>query len=370
MNKILGIIDFEKNDIILEGISEFRPFSSITFLRRYRLIDFILSNFSNSGVKNIQVYVKEKPRSVFEHVGVGQQYNINSKQGKLRIMYGEQTSISPIYNTDITAFLENMQWIEEDSAETVIIAPSHFVYTQDFGDVIARHNEKGSDITLLYKNTDEAKTEFAHCTTLTLDKEKRVISTDVNRGQAMHRAISLDTFVMSKELFMKLCKQAHEISSIYWLKDIIFDNIMDLKVDGYPVKSEVFAITTLDAYYRAHMKLVNPRKSTLFLEDWPIYTRTSDSPPTMYSKSADVSSSLIANGVLVEGKVYNSIIGRGCKIAPGTVIENSIILPNTIIGEGVHVDKAIIDKHVKVHRIKEVKGTDEQLVYIKRRDLI
>ena len=370
MNKILGIINFEQNDVQLEGISQFRPFSSITFLGRYRLIDFILSNLSNSGVKNFQIYVKEKPRSVFEHVGIGSQYNINSKQGKMRVMYGEQPSISPIYNTDITAFLENLQWIEEDKAETVVIAPSHFVYTQDFSDVIKQHQERGSDITVLYKNTDEAKSEFAGCTTLTLDKNKRVIATDVNRGQAMHRSISLDAFIMSKELFIKLIKQAHTISSIYWLKEMIFDNIMDLKVDGYSVRSEVFAITNLDAYYRAQMRLIDTHKSSLFKKGWPIYTRTSDSPPTMYSRKAEVSSSLIANGVIIEGKVVNSIIGRGCQIAPGAVVENSIILPNSVIGVGVHVNNAIIDKHVKAHRIKEIKGTPDNLVYIKRRDSI
>lgn len=370
MNKFLGIITFEKNDVRLDGISEFRPFSSITFLGRYRLIDFVLSNLSNSGIKKFQVYVKEKPRSVFEHVGVGSQYNINSKQGKMRVMYGEQSRISPIYNTDITAFLENMQWIEEDKAEYVVVAPSHYVYTQDFRDAIEYHHEREADITVLYKNTEEAKEEFAGSTTLTLNKSRRVIATDINRGQAMHRQISLDAFIMKKSLFIQLSKEAHEISSIYWFKDMIFDNIMDLNVIGYPVRSEVHAIVDVNAYYRANMKLLDPSKSSLFTKGWPIYTRTNDSPPTLYTSKADVSQSMIANGVIVEGTVRNSIIGRGCKILPGAVVENSIILPNTVIGEDVHVNYAIVDKHVSINRMKNIIGDPEQFIYIRRRDSI
>lgn len=370
MHKVLGIVNFENNNIRVEGMSDYRPFSSLSFLGRYRLIDFVLSNLSNSGVKNYQLYVKERPRSVFEHVGVGLQYNINSKQGKMRVMYGEQSRVSPIYNTDITAFLENMIWIEEDHSDYVVIAPSHFVYVQDFKDVLDYHIDKNADITVLYKNTDEAKTEFTGCTTLNMDREKRVIATHINRNQAMKRQISLDAFVMKKTMFLELVKKAHEISAIYWLSDMIFDNIMDYHVVGYGVRSTVLGITDISSYYRANMKLLDPSESNLFRTDWPIYTRTSDSPPTLYSSEADVSGSLVANGVIVEGKVVNSIIGRGCKIAPTAVIENSIILPNTVIGEDVHVKYAIVDKRVTIKKTKEIQGTPEQLVYIKRSDSI
>lgn len=80
MANILGIVNFENDDVIVEGLSEFRTIPAISFLGRYRVIDFVLSNLVNSKINQIKVLTKEKPRSLIEHIGGGTQYNINSKQ--------------------------------------------------------------------------------------------------------------------------------------------------------------------------------------------------------------------------------------------------------------------------------------------------
>ena len=85
MKNVLGIISYDDSSVHVSGLDEFRPIPSLSFLGRYRLIDFAMSNFTNSGIKDIQVFVKNKPRSVIEHLGSGRQYNINSKHGRLRI---------------------------------------------------------------------------------------------------------------------------------------------------------------------------------------------------------------------------------------------------------------------------------------------
>lgn len=370
MSRVLGIVSFEDQTIRVEGINDYRPVSSISFLGRYRLIDYPISNMSNSDIKSFQIYVKEKPRSVFAHVGIGQQYNINSKQGKIRIMYGEAPTVSPIYNTDVTAYMENLQWIEAEDVEFVLIAPSHFVYAQDYRTMIADHQNSGADVTILFKNVVNAKEEFQNCTTLTLDKERRVIASDTNRGQARQRAMSLDCYVMRKEVFIDLVKRAHELSSVYWLKNMIMDNLFDLNVRGFSTRSDVYAITDLASYYRANMALLDPTKSTIFNDDWPVYTKTSDSAPTLYKKEANVRNSLIANGTVVNGSVVNSIIGRGVIIEKGALVENSIVLSNTYIGEDVHLDHTIADKHCHLSKTKEIIGSDNELVYIKRSDSI
>ena len=87
----LGIIYFEGSTATVEGLGDYRPVPAIAFMGRYRVIDFILSNMTNSGIDNIQVYCKEKPRNLIEHLGTGAHYNINSKRGSLRILYGEKS---------------------------------------------------------------------------------------------------------------------------------------------------------------------------------------------------------------------------------------------------------------------------------------
>ena len=77
MSKAFGIVNFAGNHIHVEGLQEYRPVGAFSFLGRYRVIDFPISNMSNSGIDTIQVYIRRKPRSLTEHLGTGRHYNIN-----------------------------------------------------------------------------------------------------------------------------------------------------------------------------------------------------------------------------------------------------------------------------------------------------
>ena len=149
--KALGIISFENSQANVGGLDDYRPVPAISFLGRYRIIDFILSNMTNSGIDNVHVYCKEKPRNLFDHLGAGQQYNINSKRGQLRILYGEKSFAAEVYNNDIANYMLNMQYIEEDSNPYVIVAPSYFIYSLDFTNVLQQHIESNHSSLYKYK---------------------------------------------------------------------------------------------------------------------------------------------------------------------------------------------------------------------------
>ena len=148
MSKALGIINFAGNHINVRGLQFYRPVGAISFLGRYRVIDFPISNFSNSGIENIHVYVRRKPRSLAEHLGTGRHYNINSKRGRLHLLFAEE-GMESLYSNDISAYIDNIEVIESASSEYVIIAPSCMVFKQDFNALLNQHIESGADITLL-----------------------------------------------------------------------------------------------------------------------------------------------------------------------------------------------------------------------------
>lgn len=367
----LGIINFEDNTAHIEGLGEYRPVPAIAFMGRYRIIDFILSNMTNSGMNDVQVYCKEKPRNLMEHLGAGTSYNINSKRGKLRILFGEKSFSSPVYNTDLANFHLNMQYIEEDTNPYVVIAPSYFIYTIDFSDVVEKHRTSGADITMLYTATNEAKTKFLGCDVLMLDKEKRVTDIAKNRGNYKTRNVSLEAYVMAKSLFIDLINRGIKISSLYWFKDVLRDQLPTLDIHAYPVKGYVACLNSLPEYFRATMELRNMNiASSIFKKDWPIYTQTSDSCPTRYVNAASVKGSLVANGCVVEGTVEGSILSRNVIIHKGAVIRDSIILPGAEIGENVVLNHVVVDKYATVSRIRELEGTFEEPIYVKRRDHI
>lgn len=368
MARALGILSFEHDLVKIEGVSKHRPLISASFLGRYRLMDFVISNFTNSKMENLHIYVKEKPRSVFEHVGTGRHYNINSKYGKLRVMYGEREISSAIYNTDIQSFLQNEAYILEDNSEYVIVTVGHFVYLQNYRKVLDKHIESGADVTILTKKTQEAKEYFHGCMTVAVDKEKRITKFGVNRGQAKTREICLEAYVMRKELFINLCHQANQMSSIYWFKDILVEKVDELVMKTYPVSRTVFAITDLKSYYDANMQMLEKESSDLFDVDWPIYTKTSDSVPAQYGPKAEVSNSLVANGCVINGKVSHCVIGRGVVIGEGSVVKDCLILPSCVIGKDKNLQGLVIDKHVHIEKQKEILGSKDEIIYLNRYD--
>ncbi|NBK97958.1 MAG: glucose-1-phosphate adenylyltransferase subunit GlgD [Erysipelotrichia bacterium] len=365
-----GVVVFGGNNVHVDGLEDYRSIGAFSFLGRYRVIDFPISNMTNSGIDNIQLYVKRFPRSIIDHVGTGRHYNINSKRGKLSILFGEE-SASNFYRHDIASFHNNRLAIEAMPQKYVVVASNYMLYSIDYNDVIEQHMQTGADITMIYKNVDTAKDEFINCDSLNLNKQKGVLSIESNRGNYKSRNISLESYVMSKEIFLAMIDQAVNTSSLYWMRDILNDSCKFLDVRGYQYKGYLAAIDSFASYYKTNMELINPaERKKLFKEDWPIYTKTSDSAPTHYFSTGSATGSLVSNGCCVEGRIENSVIGRGCYIKKGAVVKNCVLSPGTIVGEDVSLDYVVVDKKVVISQVKEVKGTAEKPAYVKRNDRI
>ena len=101
MSRAFGIVNFAGNNIQGNPMQAYRPTGAISFLGRYRVVDFPISNMSNSGIDSIQVYIRRKPRSLVEHLGTGRHYNINSKRGNLNLLFCENGDENSIYSTDL-----------------------------------------------------------------------------------------------------------------------------------------------------------------------------------------------------------------------------------------------------------------------------
>ena len=371
MAKAFGIVTSSGNHIWVEGLQNYRPIAAFSFLGRYRVIDFPISNMSNSGIDRIQVYVGAKPRSLTEHVGTGRHYNINSKRGKVQLLFAENRSENDVYNTDIAAFAENMEHINKMKEDYVVIAPSYMIYTANFDTLLDAHVESGADVTLLYHSVDNANKSFLNCDYLELNRQQGVLSIAKNRGTEKERKIFMDTYIIKKELFVNLIEKARSMSSMYTLPQILNFECSELDVRGYAHEGFFASITDFKSYYDANMSLIDFNKANaLFHEDWPIYTRTNDSCPTQYFETAEVKNSVISNGCLIEGTVENSIIGRGCVIKEGTTIKNSIILPDTYIDKDIYIENQVVDKHSKLIHCKELIGASEKPGYIRRGDTL
>ncbi len=365
----LGIVNLESAHI--RGLGDYRSIPALSFLGRYRIIDFVLSNMVNSGIDKIKIMVDSKPRSLIEHLGTGSQYNINFKHGDIQILYPESLTETSIYYHDIFVMKEYADYIQQSNRKYVVIAPSYMISTIDYGDVIEAHEKSGADVTCVYYRANCADKHFIGCKHLVMDRQRRISAVKENVGMSEKANIFMETYVMTVDQLLKLLKQASSISPLFGLVDILGNVLDELNVVGYQYRDYVKCINTLEEYYETNLKLADREYAKqLFREDWPIYTKTNDSTPTFYSPQAVVKGSVISNGCVVQGTVENCVLGRGVKIRRGAVVRNSVLLPYTEIGEDANVDYAVIDKYGKVLVKKDIVGTPDDIIYIKRKDRV
>ncbi len=368
-----GIVTSYGRNIDISEMASYRPVGAFSFLGRYRVIDFAISNLTNSDIERIQVYTGKNPRPILDHLGTGRQYNINSKTGRVQIFFSRDGVANTNYDTDINAYLENKRYLtsQAKSHPYVVITPSYMVFTQDFNELVNTHKESGADITMLYHSVDNAKTDYLDCNYLELNKQKGVNAIKKNNGTAKNRNISMDTYVMASQVFLELIDKAEKISSMYTFADILNDACTQETYDvrGVSHRGYFASITSIKSYYDANLALNNYEAMTaLFRQDWPIYTKTNDSCPTQYYEGASVTGSTIANGCYIKGTVDGSILGRGVSIGEGAVVKNSIILADAVIGDGVVVENQVVDKRAKVTVVKELVSPSGTPGYVKRDD--
>lgn len=375
MGKVLGLVNLHRSSD-LGPLTHKRSLASTGFLGRYSFIDFPLSNLANSGIDEVGILIKDNPRSLFRHLRLGdKEWSLNTKSGGIFLMYNEQYAGKTAYNHDINNMIENDWFLRGSSADTIVIAPINLIYRIDYRDVIKAHNESGADISVVYKHVDDAKTNFIGQDYLTFDEldTNRVVGYNDNKGSEDNRAICLESYVMSKEMLFKLIQTAQNRSSFFSLRDVIVYLVKKLNIQGYEYKGYLRAINNIQDYMKVSLELLdnNVRVEAFGNNiDWPVYTRTYDTPPARYGVNACVNNSYVANGSTIKGTVKNSIIGRDVLIEEGAVVENSIILSHVKISKNAHLNYTVIDKEATIKVMKNLKGTLDDPLVIKKQDIV
>ena len=236
---------------------------------------------------------------------------------------------------------------EEMHHPYVVITPDYMVYTADFSKLIEQHIQSEADITLFYHAVDNAKDAYLNCNILNLNKQKGVLSIEPNHGNAKNRNIFMDTYIMKKDLFIELIRKAKAISSAFTLADIINELHDELDVRGVSHRGFFASITDFQSYYNANMDLIDIKAAqTLFDPEWPIYTRTNDSCPTHYYKTAQIRNSVVSNGCQVVFRIrFRCVrIGRiGCE-GIGTAYPKRRFSPYCLVPVPFPHGQAVMDK--------------------------
>lgn len=347
-----------------------RPLGPTTFLGRYGLMDFTLSNFSNSGINRVSVLCEKGQRSVRSHLGNGSVWISNTKTGHFDIIFNESGILANKFNTDIANLIANQTSMTDFGCQTIVVAPAFFLANIDFRKIIEIHQEEKRDITVVYSSRKDANKSFINCDLLNVNAKSHTIrSVALNHGENKEADISLETYIFSLDAFRRMIKEAHKISALYCIRDMVNYYIKEkvMKVHGYNYEGYVVPILSMEDYINYSFKLLKySERKKLFNDDWPIYTTTHNTPPTLYGPNSEVQNSFIANGSIVKGKVINSIISRNVIVEEGAVVKNCILFTKTHVGKDVNLEYVVADKHVHIDQVKKIKGDKQETIFLKQ----
>ena len=365
MKKIIGICDLH-NEPNLGELTKSRSLGSVSFLGRYGMIDFTLSNFSNSGIDRVYVLVRKGIVSLRKHIGSGSIWTNNTKRGFVELLINEKGLSNKLFNTDIKNIQASLD-LEEAEFDYAVIAPSYMLASMDFRPIIDAHIKSEADITCIYKHVSNADVDFIQCDNYKFDNNNHISKVIKNIGRTAEADISLDTFIVSKKALRKIVNDSLKVSETYSVIDMINYFIEEemLSIKGYEFKGYVVPIISLPNYVNYSLDLLNYHvRCNLFLPEWPIYTTTHNTPPALYSKDADVQNSFVANGAIIKGKVTNSIISRDVVIEKGADIKNSLVFTKSFIGKDTKLEYVLCDKGVSITSTKKVAGSKDQIVIL------
>lgn len=366
MRNVIGICNLH-DDPSLGLLTASRPLGAVTFLGRYGLIDFTLSNFANSGIDKMYVLVKKGILQMKNHIGSGSIWNTNTIRGMITLLINEEGLLNPKFNTDVANVRTNMNLRKMDF-DYVVLAPSFMLASIDYNPFIEQHVNSGKDISVIYAPVKNVEHEYDNCDVLKMNKNGEVFSISKNTGRLKDANISLESFIISKNALIKLVNDELDISEFYSFRQVITHEVNNglislngLRFDGY------FApILDIEHYISYSFKMLDKKESSkLFLQDWPIYTTPHGTPPALYGKKAEVSNCFIANGSMINGKVKNSIISRDVTIEEGAEVSNCIIFTGSYIGKDVKMKYVLTDKEVKVVENKNNCGSSDRFLYLK-----
>lgn len=338
---VTGLIIGDDRKIQLGEISRPRALSAIPIGGRYRIIDFMLSNMVNSGIRTVGVSTYNKYKSLMDHLGSGSAWDLDRKsQGLFFLTPNVFSETFSAGNDDITSILA---FYREAKQRYVVVAGSDIVMTATFDELLAYHVEKKADISFLYNRDGDCCRD--NCIILDITRGGKIKTVYQNPMNPISNRQALGVMVLERELFVSILAEAlargeKNMDFAYFLK-----LCERLNVYGLEYKGLVLRINSIQDYFRANLAILEEKyREGLFWSGLPVYTKVKDEAPTMYNSGCIVDNCVISDGCMIQGSVKNSMLFRGVTVSAQAKVTNCIILQDSYVSEACELENVIIDK--------------------------
>lgn len=318
---------------------------------KYRIIDFPLSNCTNSGITTVGVLTQYQPLELNDYIGSGMPWDLDRSNGGVHILPPYQNnSGGDWYKGTANAIYQNIPFIKRYDPEYVLILSGDHIYKMDYSLMIEQHRETNADCTIAV--IEVPMEEASRFGIMNANPDGTIYEFEEKPKNPKSNLASMGIYIFSWDKLKKYLEEdeADENSSNDFGKNIIPNMLRDnQKMVVYRFADYWKDVGTIDSLWEANLDLLDPNiKLDLSDPAWRIYSRTPNAPPQYISKDAKVQNSLITEGCNVYGTIDFSILSDNVTVEEGAVVKDSLVMPGAIIKKNASVQYAIIGENAVI----------------------
>lgn len=318
---------------------------------KYRIIDFPLSNCTNSGIDTVGVLTQYMPLELNSYIGSGAPWDLDLSTGGVFVLPPYQTGkTGDWYRGTANAIYQNMAFIEQYDPDYVLILSGDHIYKMDYNAMLQYHIRKGADATIAVRPVPwEEASRFGIMNT---DEEARIIEFEEKPAQPKSNLASMGIYIFNWKQLRRILSadMKDERSSHDFGKDIIPSMLAEgRRLFAWRFEGYWKDVGTVDSLWEANMDLLDP-DDPLDLSDpsWKIYTEDISTVPHFIGRQAKLRRAYVNQGCVIEGMVENSVLFTNVSVAQDARISDSVLMPDVEVGQGAKVRRCIVMAGVKI----------------------
>ncbi len=355
----------------------------VYFGGKYRIIDFVLNNFINSGIFKLKVLTQFKADSLIKHLNTG--WTLNRMLGQyVDPVPAQMRTGKDWYRGTADAVFQNINLIEDEGPDYIAVFGGDHIYKMDISQMLDFHRNVGAAATIaaIPTSTKEAAGTFG---VIEVDSNWRMVGFEEKPsnpksipGKPGMALVSMGNYIFNRNFLLRqlfrdanIKESSHDfgkdiLPSIYSEYPVYVYDFSNNRIPGETAEESIYwrDVGTLESYFEANMTLRNVvPEINLYNDAWPIRTAPGQSPPAKFvfsgegteKRRGEAVDSIISGGCIISGgHVQHSVLSRGVFVHSHAVVDDCIVFPDVDVGAGAKIRHAIIDRGVRVEPGDEI----------------
>ncbi len=334
----------------LQEITKDTAKPAVSFGAKYRLIDFTLSNITNSNIDVVGVVTQYEPYDLMNYIGSGASWDLDVTDGGISFLTPYARSGGVLWQKGTAhAIKQYFRFVKEFDADYVLILSGDQVYKMDYQKLFEHHLTHNAEITIAATNIN-AK-EASRFGILELDSNGYVIGFEEKPDSPKSNLASMGLYLFNTDTLEALLSGASAEDEVDFGKNIIPKSIKQKKqVSAYIFKGYWKDVGTVESLFEANMDMIDdPEFLSLNLsKNLPVYSKSLNLPPHICLESAHVRNSVIADGSVINGRLIHSSAGYETVIEKNASVENCVLLPGVVVSKGASIKNLIVNRNTVI----------------------